>query len=204
MSVVSAVRSFLATRRIADRAALRTFMESQAADLVQYTIAEYTKTRTNKLFSTLMRPPLFLDSYEKVRWQSFPAAISMVAEMVEGTLRQRQATAPGQLDEALVEIVGAIVSRYPQVSRQSHAFWQRAVDRVASDLAEAALGQPRPVHAIPRSRAGEIFDLLPVPSQLRQHDLPVFLTIISAHLTEIKSEFEAIVVPASLASRLSG
>jgi len=203
MCFVSAIRAFFEFRRIADRDALSTFMEGHAAGLVQKSIAEYTKLRPNMLFSNLLCAQPFLDGYEAVRWQSFPAAVSMVAEVIAGSLRERHQTAPGQLDAALAGIAGTIVSRYPLASRRSDAYWQGAADDVARDLALASRGAPRPMHAIPRLRAGEIFDLLPVPSQLRRQDFPVFLDIIGLQLAEIKADFESAAVPASLVASLS-
>ena len=109
MSILSAVKRLFAAPQIADREALRHFMESRAAYLVQKSITEYTQARANMLFSTLMREKLFIEGYERARWLSYPAAISMVTEMVEGTLRERTASPPGHLDAALQEIEPRVI-----------------------------------------------------------------------------------------------
>lgn len=190
-------------RRLAGAEELQGFLESRSAYLVQKSITEYTQARAGMLFSTLMREPIFLEGYERGRWRSFPAAISMVSEMVEGTLRETAATAPGALDPGLLRLVGSIVSRYAGPSGEGEAFWAEALDRVARDLAQAALGPPKAVQNIPMLRAGEIFDALPVTAELKQHDFPMFRNTIRFHLTEIRAEFEEKADTARLIAALS-
>ncbi|WP_373502275.1 hypothetical protein [Aestuariivirga sp.] len=203
MSILSAVKGFFAAQHIRDAAGLRQFMESRSAYLVQKSITEYIQARANVLFSTLMREKLFIEGYERARWLSYPAAISMVAEMVEGTLREQAGTAPGQLDAALCRIVEAILGQYAGPSGQGEKFWQDAAERVARDLAQAALAAPKQVHAIPYSRAREIFEALPVAEQIRKHDFAMFQNTIRFHLTEITSEFDERVEAAALAESLA-
>jgi hypothetical protein len=131
------------------------FLESRTAYLVQKSITEYTQARAGMLFSTLMREPIFLEGYERGRWRSFPAAMSMTAEMVEGTLRGAAGSPPGSLDAGLLRLVGDILARYPGPSGEGEAFWAEALDRVARDLAQAALAPPKAVQNIPMLRAGK-------------------------------------------------
>ena len=190
MGWIASLRNLFAPPRVAGKGDLRAFIESRAAYLVQKSIMEYTQARANMLFSTLMREPIFLESYERARWQSFPAAVSMVTEMVEGTLRERSNAAPGSLDAALQHIVSDIVGRYPGPSGLPTEFWAEVGARVGRDLAKAALGPPKPVQNIPMERVVEIFDVLPVNTQLKQHDFDMFRNTIRFHLTQIKVEFE--------------
>jgi hypothetical protein len=190
-------------RRLAGAEDLRDFLESRTAYLVQKSITEYTQARAGMLFSTLMREPIFLEGYERGRWRSFPAAISMTSEMVEGTLREAAGSPPGSLDAGLLRLVGAILARYPGPSGEGEAFWAEALERVARDLAQAALAPPKAVQNIPMLRAGEIFDALPVTDELKQHDFPMFRNTIRFHLTEIRAEFEEKAEPAALVAALS-
>jgi hypothetical protein len=202
MSFLSSVKSFFAPQKIADREGLRQFIESRAAYLVQKSITEYTQARANMLFSTMMRESVFVEGYERARWLSCPAGLSMVTEMVEGTIREAEGTFPGALDHGLMQLVRDIIAPYPVASGQGEAFWRDASDRIARDLARAALGPPKPVGNIPYLRAREIFDVLPVATQLRKHDFAMFQNTIRFHLTEIKVEFEERTVPKSLAFAL--
>jgi hypothetical protein len=203
MSILDGLRTMFGLRRLAGAEELKGFLESRTAYLVQKSITEYTQARAGMLFSTLMREPIFLESYERGRWRSFPAAMSMVAEMVEGTLRGAAGSPPGSLDAGLLRLVGDILARYPGPSGEGEAFWAEALDRVARDLAQAALAPPKAVRNIPMLRAGEIFDALPVTAELKQHDFPMFRNTIRFHLTEISAEFEEKADAAALAAALS-
>lgn len=203
MDILAAIKGVFAPRKIGDLAALQHFMESRAAFLVQKSIMEYTQARTNTLFSTMMREPLFLAGYEKARWQSYPAAISVVAEMVEGHVRNGANTAPGTLDAALLRLVDNIVSRYAEPSGLGAAFWTEASAQVSRDLAQAALGVPKQVQAIANHRAREIFDALPASPQMKQHDFDMFRNTIRFHLTEIAVEFDEKADVAKLAAALA-
>lgn len=203
MSLLSSLKTMFAAHKIAGRADLRTFIESRSAYLVQKSITEYTQARAGMLFSTMMREPLFIEGYERARWLSYPASISMVAEMVEGSIRERAMTAPGTLDAALRSIADEILAQFPGPSGQPDFFWHDAVDRLVRDLAQAALGPPKPVQNIPLLRAQEIFDALPVNPRIKQHDFPMFRNTLRFHLTEIKVEFEEKSNPAQLLAGLS-
>lgn len=203
MSLLSSLKTMFAARKIAGRADLRTYIESRSAYLVQKSITEYTQARAGMLFSTMMREPLFIEGYERARWLSYPASISMVAEMVEGSIRERAMTAPGTLDAALRSIAAEILAQFSGPSGQPNSFWHDAADRLARDLAQAALGPPKPVQNIPLLRAQEIFDALPVNPRIKQHDFPMFRNTLRFHLTEIKVEFEEKSNPAQLLASLS-
>ncbi len=151
----------------------------------------------------MMREPLFLAGYEKARWQSYPAAISMVAEMVEGHIRGGAGTVPGACDAAILKLVGNIVSRYGTPSGLGEAFWTEATVRVSHDLAQAALAGPKQVQSIAINRAREIFDALPASAQMKQHDFDMFRNTIRFHLTEIAVEFDEKSDPSKLAVALA-
>jgi hypothetical protein len=203
MGIIAKIRGIFAPQKIGDLAALQHFMESRAAFLVQKSIMEYIQARSNTLFSTMMREPLFLAGYEKARWQSYPAAISVVAEMVEGHVRNGAGTAPGACDAAILKLIDNIVSRYATPSGLGTAFWAEASARAARDLAQASLGPPKQVQAIANLRAREIFEALPASPQMKQHDFDMFRNTIRFHLTEIAVEFDEKAEVAKLAAELA-
>lgn len=203
MSVLSGLKTMFGPRRIAGADDLQGFLESRTAYLIQKSMTEYTQARAGMLFSTLMREPIFIEGYERGRWRSFPAAVSMMTEMVEGTIRESVASPAGALDPALLGLVGAIVARYPGPSGETEAFWADALERVARDLAQAALGPPKAVQNIPVARARELFEALPVTDELKQHDFTMFRNTIRFHLTELKAEFEEKADPSALVPALS-
>jgi hypothetical protein len=190
VSLFSAIKSFFAAQQIADRETLAAFLESRSAYLVQKSISEYVQARANRLFSTLMSEQTFIDAYERARWRSFPPAFSMVAEMAEGFIREETGAAPGAIDAALLDLARQIFAGFPAPAGEPDDFWPDAAERLERDLAQAALAAPKPVRNIPYSRAREIFDALPVHSQISRHDFAMFQNTLRFHLTEIRAEFE--------------
>ena len=57
-------------------------------------------------------------------------------------------------------------------------------------LQRAALATPHAIHLIPKARARDIFDNLPVHPSVRKHDFDMFQNTLSFHLTEIGAEIE--------------
>lgn len=190
MSLISAIRKFFAPQQIDSPDSLRRFMESRAAYLVQKSITEYTQARAGVLYSTLMREPIYIEGYARARWHSYPAAISMMAEMISGALRQADVEPGAQFDAALQQAIAVILAQYPEPSGLGEAFWQAALAQAARDLAKAALAAPKPVLKIPNARVREIFDVLPVNDQLKQHDYSMFSNTVRFHLTSLRAEFD--------------
>jgi hypothetical protein len=189
MTLWSTLKGLFSPAPIATRDDLKAFMESRAAYLVQKSIMEYAQARANMMFSTLLSEKSFLDAYEEARWASYPAALSMVAEMVEGMLRHEQSNTTILYHERIAQIAREIVSGFPVPDGFPAQFWADAISVLDRDLGLAGLGPPKQVHEIPLHRAGEIFKALPVHKTLRQHDFPMFSNTLRFHLTEIATEF---------------
>ncbi len=190
-------------QRVADRESLRQFLESRAAYLIQKSIMEYAQARANMLFSTLVSERQFQEAYERARWLSYPAGLSMTAEMIEGYLRECGGTGPGALDDALVRIAEEIFAAYPVPDEKDQGFWIKAAEQLRRDLALASLGPPKAVRNIPLQRAQEVFDKLPVSAQIRRHDFGMFQNTLRFHLTEIRVEFEERADPRALIAGLA-
>jgi hypothetical protein len=190
MSLWSTFKGLFSPAPISTRDDLKAFMESRAAYLVQKSITEYAQARANMMFSTLMTEKSFLAAYERARWESYPAALSMVAEMIEGALRHGGARLAIQYHEQIAGIATEIISGFPVPEGFSPQFWADAISALDRDLGQAGLGPPKPVHEIPLHRAREIFRALPVHKTLRQHDFTIFSNTLRFHLTEIASEFD--------------
>jgi hypothetical protein len=189
MSLWSAVKRLFVPEPIATRDALKEFLESRAAFLVQKSIMEYVQARSNMMFSTLLAEPLFLAAYEKARWASYPAGFSMVAEMAEGMIRSHAAGSLRDFHAALVGLGREVFAEFPLPQGQGPRFWSEATESLDRDLGMAGLGPPKPVHEIALARAREIFDHLPVHESLRQHDFIIFRNTLRFHMAEIGTEF---------------
>jgi hypothetical protein len=199
MTLWSTLKGLVGSKPVATREDLKRFIESRAAYLVQKSIMEYCQARANMLFTTLLGEKAFLAAYEHARWHGYPAAYSMVTEMVEGILRPHAEGHLVQLHAGLLAIARDVFDGFPLPEGASPQFWMEAEARLDRDLGAASLGAPKPVHAIPLARAREIFDVLPVHERLRAHDFDMFRNTLRFHLTETGVEFEERADPASLA-----
>ncbi len=187
--LASLSRIFLGPK-LSSREELRGFLESRAAYLVQKSISEYTQARANMMFSTLLGERIFQDAYEKARWFSFPASLSMVAEALAARLRNLDIGDTDAINVMLQSMAAEIVSAYPIPAGGSADFWQMTLLDLERDLLRAGLGAPHAIHLIPKARSREIFENLPVHPSVRRHDFGMFQNTLSFHLTEIGAEIE--------------
>lgn len=176
--------------KLTSRQELRGFLEGRAAYLAQKSITEYTQARANMMFSTLLGEKIFQDAYERARWFSFPAALSMVAEALAARLRNLDISDTDSINVMLQSMAEDIVSAYPVPAGGSKDFWQMALLDLERDLLRAGMAAPHAIHLIPKARAREIFENLPVHPSVRKHDFDMFQNTLSFHLTEIGAEIE--------------
>ncbi len=175
---------------LSSRNELRGFLESRAAYLAQKSISEYTQARANMMFTTLLAEKAFQDAYERARWFSFPATLSMVAEALAARLRLMDISDADSINVMLQSLAEDIVSAYPVPEGGSADFWQMVLLDLERDLLRAGLAAPHAIHLIPKARSREIFENLPVHPSVRKHDFGMFQNTLSFHLTEIGAEIE--------------
>jgi hypothetical protein len=187
--LASLSRIFLGPK-LASRQELRGFLESRAAYLAQKSISEYTQARANMMFTTLLAEKAFQDAYERARWLSFPATLSMVAEALAARLRNLDIGDTDSINVMLQSLAEEIVSAYPVPEGESADFWQMKLLDLERDLLRAGLAAPHSIHLIPKARSREIFENLPVHPSVRKHDFDMFRNTLSFHLTEIGAEIE--------------
>jgi hypothetical protein len=200
MTLWAAIAKVFAARRIDSRAALKEFLETRAAYLVQKSTAEYCQARAGIGFSTLLTERAFQEALERTKWRGYPAGFSMVGETVAGSLRA--VAAAGLIETHIVSLARDVFGAFPLPKGEAPRFWAIAEEALAADLARAALGQPKPAHAIAQARAQEIFDALPMHQRLRTHDFEMFRNTLRFHLTEISAEFEERADLAALAAAI--
>lgn len=190
MNWLASLTQIFSSAKLSSRNELRDFLESRAAYLAQKSISEYTQARANMMFSTLLGERAFQQAYEKARWFSFPAALAMVAEALAARLRLLNAGDVESINAMLQAIANDIVAAYPVPVDGNAEFWQAALLDLERGLQRAALAAPHAIHLIPKARAREIFDNLPVHPSVRKHDFDMFQNTLSFHLTEIGAEIE--------------
>ena len=70
------------------RPALAAFMDSRAAFLAQKCVVEFCRVRAGVYWQKLFSEKEFQEALDTSRWRAYPPAFAMVAEMVEGALRE--------------------------------------------------------------------------------------------------------------------
>jgi hypothetical protein len=187
MGLIDALKSAFGTLRLDSPASARAFLESRSAYLVQKSISEYSQARANMMFSTLLGEKEFAAAYDRARWQSYPAGLSMVAEVMAGAFRQRLSLSAADASAVLTVLVQAIINN---VQAHGDLDWQAAAQAISQDLARAEMGEPHAAHNIVPTRARAVFDALPFHAALKKHDFSMFKNTLSFHLTEIAAELE--------------
>ena len=172
MGVFGAVVSALFRRpqRIEDAEGLARFMDERAAFLAQKCVVEFCRVRAGVYWQKLFSEREFQEALARSRWQSYPAAYAMIAEMVEGALREpagdRQRKLPGVLAHVAERTFGA----YGVPSGESADFWTKSLALVEERLAATQLAAPRPVREMPEPAARLVFDVLPLHKDIVTRD----------------------------------
>src|SRR5215470_440893 len=102
---------FRAKPPIRDVAAVATFVDENAAFLMQKGLYEFSRARAGHYSKVLFGEPEFQHAVEVARWRAYPLGLAIVAEAVEGVLRERFPDA--QVLPRLSENVLAVFDRYP-------------------------------------------------------------------------------------------
>jgi hypothetical protein len=190
MTILEKLGALFRRKQLSTLKDMAEFLESRAAYLAQKSLAEYTQARANMMFSTLLREKGFRDSYEDARWKAYPAALSMVAEMMAGQLRNRSNLEVTQAENIAASLSKNVIEKLRGHGPLSSDDWNTAFIDLQKDLARAGLAAPLAAHAVAQHRAKDVFDALPFHKAIRQHDFPMFRSTLAFHLTEIAAELE--------------
>jgi hypothetical protein len=169
--------------------ALADFIDQQAAFLAQRGIYEYSRARAGPHGNVLLREPMFQAAVDKSRWEAYPLALAMVAEMVEGVLRPRAGAAEAAVRGALIGQVTAVLDRYPAPAGLEPAAWLAARDGMLQRLHGMVLHPPKPVKDIVEPFAEPYLALMPIHEKLRGRDFPALRNYLKVGLINIHGEF---------------
>ena len=173
---------------IRDQAALATFIDENAAFLVQKGIYEYSRARAGHYAKVLFREPGFKAAVEVSRWRAYPLGLLMVSEMVEGVLRPNVGDRHAALD-AISALALGIFDHYPVPSALGDQAWGELRAELTRQLALIGLHPPKRAIDIPEPWAQTYFDLLPVHEELRTRDFPTLRNYLRVTLCNIHDEF---------------
>ncbi len=185
---------------IRDAAAVGTFIDENAAFLVQKGIYEYSRARAGHYAKVLFKEPGFHAAVDVSRWTAYPLGLAMVAEMVEGVLRASAADRNAALDTVSALALG-IFDRYPVPAALGQQAWSELRAELVRQLQLIGLHPPKRVIDIPEQWAQTYFDLLPIHEKLRGRDFPTTRNYLRVTMCNIHDDFiERLDVPAVAAS----
>jgi hypothetical protein len=173
---------------IRDQAALATFIDENAAFIVQKGIYEYSRARAGHYAKVLFGEPEFQVAVEVSRWRAYPIGLVMVTEMVEGVLRANMADRHDSLD-TLSRLALDIFDQYPVSPALGDQTWSELRAELTRQLALIGLHPPKRVIDIPEQWAQVYFDLMPIHEKLRTRDFPTTRNYLRVTICNIHDEF---------------
>jgi len=186
---------------IRDAAAVGTFVDENAAFLMQKGLYEYSRARAGHYSKVLFREPSFQAAIEVSRWRAYPLGLAIVAEAVTGVLHERLGGERGAVVQALSDQVLAVFDRYPPPDAISSDEWRNLRAELSRRLQLIGLHPPKRVIDIPEQWAQTYFDLMPIHEKLRGRDFPTTRNYLRVQLCNIHDEFiDRLDVPAVAAS----
>ncbi len=180
---------FTKPQPIATRADLADFMDSRAAFLAQKCIVEFCRVRAGVYWQKLFSEKEFQEQLDLSRWRAYPPAFAMVAEVVEGALREASGIRQRQLPERLTALTKGVFSRYPVPVGEDEAFWTRALGLVEEQLAKTQAGPPRPVREMPKPMARAVFNVLPLHKDIVTNDYDYIFNNLRMNLLRAHDDF---------------
>ena len=179
---------FRRPRRIADEAALAEFIDGNAAFLVQKGIYEYSRARAGHYAKVMFGEQMFIDAFDRARWQAYPLGLAMVGELVEGVLRDSAGTAPRTTQAWLNALIVAVFDGHPVPPLLGSQAWRDARADLVLRLNRIGLHPPKRAMDIPEPLAKAYFDLMPIHEKLRGRDFPTTHNYLKVTMCNIHDE----------------
>ena len=174
---------------IPDLAALADFADENSAFLVQKGIYEYCRARAGHYAKVLFSEPEFLAAAEHSRWSAWPLGLAMVAEVVEGILRQAAGDERHAAHRSLNALVLSVFDRYPVPASIGEQAWAGARQELQRRLGLIGLHATKPAMDIPEPFAQAYFDLIPLDPSLRTAEFPTIHNYLRVTMCNIHDEF---------------
>jgi hypothetical protein len=189
---------------IRDTAELADFIDQNSAFLVQKGIYEYARARAGHYAKVLFRESQFLEAVEVSRWTAYPLGLAMVAELVEGVLRPRDAGDRIRVQDAIHSVALSVLDRYGAPVPLGEQAWSAARAELSQRLRVIGLHPPKLAKDIPEPYVQAYFDLMPIHEKLRAQDFPTTRNYLRVALCNIHDEFsERLDAPAVLESLMA-
>lgn len=177
------------TPPIETRGDLADFMDSRASFLAQKCVVEFCRVRAGVYWQKLFSEVEFQRELESSRWRAYPPAFAMVAEMVEGGLREAAGLRQRRLAVALEAIALDVFARYAVPSGEGPGFWHEAADLIHERLEVVRSAPVRPVREMPAPMARAVFDFLPLHKDVVTNDYDYIFNNLRMNLLRAHEDF---------------
>lgn len=184
--------------------ALADFIDSRAAFLCQKCVVEFCRVRAGVYWQKLFSEPEFIAALGRANWMAYPPSVAMLAEMVEGVMREPAGLRQRELPAALTKVCRSVFLRQSLPEGLPHDFRERATDLVAERLEATQSGPPRPVRVIPDPLARAVFEALPMHQSIVTNDYDYIFNNLRMNLLRFHSDFVDAVDGPALADDLLG
>lgn len=189
---------------IASAGALADFIDSRAAFLCQKCVVEFCRVRAGVYWQKLFTEEEFITELGKANWKAYPPAVGMLAEMVEGVLREPAGLRRRELPRALGALCRGVFARHPVPPGLPADFWNEASALVDARLEATQAAAPRPVRAIPDPLARMVFEALPIHQNIVINDYDYIFNNLRMNLLRFHSDFVDALDGPALADDLLG
>jgi hypothetical protein len=191
MGIFDAVVSglFRKPEQIENAESLAAFMDSRAAFLAQKCVVEFCRVRAGVYWRKLFSEVEFKRELDKARWRAYPPTFAMMAEMVEGALRQAAGLRQRQLPSALDALAREVFTKYQVPAGEEPDFWVKAAALVHERLQATQSGPPRPVREMPKPMARVVFNVLPLHKDIVTNDYDYIFNNLRMNLLRAHEDF---------------
>lgn len=169
--------------------ALADFIDSRAAFMCQKCVVEFCRVRAGIYWQKLFMEEEFIAELGRANWKAYPPAVGMIAEMVEGVLREPAGLRQRRLPQALGRVCRAVFARHPVPPGLPGDFWDEAAALADERLAATQASAPRPVRQIPDPLAKLVFRTLPIHESIVTNDYDYIFNNLRMNLLRFHSDF---------------
>lgn len=180
---------FRRRRPIDNLPALATFIDENAAFLVQKGIYEYSRARAGHYSKVLFQEAGFMHAVEVSRWRAYPYGLAMVTELVEGVLHRDGDDDRRARVDALGEVALSVFDRYPTPAAIGAHGWRDARAELARRLAVIGLHPPKRAGDVPEPLLETYFNLMPIHEKLRAAEFRTISNYLRVTAINIHDEF---------------
>jgi hypothetical protein len=150
--------------RCASASDLAALLAREAAFVAQKATVEFCRARAGCNWAKLFDEQEFVREMARSRWSAFPVLLADLAELAQTLLRRAGAAAAAR-PEALAPVVRAALRHHgePEIPLDL----ERIEAEIDTRLRVALEAEPRPAHGLGRASGRQVFEALPLRTDLR-------------------------------------